>query len=99
MTHFGNWLGKSNADTMLAELLMGNLTMEQFRAVWTTYCIMLGAEPDTAYYDNKLREIYDCYWCFTLNGTKYYDEERDVFNEIEDHEYEAYDYFMGELLS
>ena len=37
MTDFGKWLGQGNADTMLADLLMEDLTMEQFRAIWTTY--------------------------------------------------------------
>ena len=73
MTSFGNWLGKSNADTMLAELLIGDLTMEQFRAIWTTYCIMLDLEPDTVTYDNKLLEIYNDYWCFVIDDYKAYD--------------------------
>ena len=73
MTSFGNWLGKSNADTMLAELFMGDLTMEQFRAIWTTYCIMLDLEPDTATYDNKLLEIYNDYWCFSVDNYEEYD--------------------------
>ena len=73
MTNFGKWLGKHNADNMLAELLIENLTMEQFRAIWTTYCIMLGLEPDTAEYDNKLLEIYKCYWCFGVDDYEEYD--------------------------
>lgn len=75
MTNFGIWLGKHNADNMLADLLTENLTMEQFRAIWTTYCIMLDLEPDTSVYDNKLFEIYNNYWCF---GTDDY-EEYDLF--------------------
>ena len=73
MTNFGKWLGKHNADTMLAELFMEDLTMEQFRAIWTTYCIMLELEPDTAEYDNKLLEIYNCYWCFGVDDYEEYD--------------------------
>lgn len=74
MTNFGKWLGKHNADTMLAELFMEDLTKEQFRAVWTTYCIMLDLRPDTAEYDNKLLEIYNYYWNF---GSSY--DEYDLF--------------------
>ena len=73
MTHFGKWLGKNNADSMLADLLMEDLTMEQFRAIWTTYCIMLDLEPDTGTYDNKLLEIYNCYWCFGVDDYEEYD--------------------------
>lgn len=71
MTDFGKWIGKHNADNMLAELFMQDLTKEQFRAVWTTYCLILGLEPDTAEYDRKLREICNDYWHFDWNG---YDE-------------------------
>lgn len=74
MTDFGKWLGKHNADTMLAELFMNDLTKEQFRAVWTTYCLMLGLQLDRADYDNKLLEIYDNYWNF---GSSY--DEYDLF--------------------
>ena len=84
MTSFVKWLGTHNADTMLAELLMEDLTKEQFRAVWTTYCIMLNLNPDTAEYDNKLLEVYDSYWCFSNFSVDSYEE---------------YDLFMGELLS
>ena len=73
MVHFGEWLGKSNADSMLAELLMEDLTMEQFRAIWTTYCILLDLEPDTAVYDKKLMEIYNDYWCFEVESYEEYD--------------------------
>ena len=75
MTNFVKWLGKHNVDNMLAELLMVDLTKEQFRAIWTTYCIMLNLEPDTGKYDDKLLEVYNNYWCF---GTKDY-EEYDLF--------------------
>ena len=70
-THFGEWLGKSNADTMLSELLYEALTRKQFRAVWTTYCIMMELIPGTAGYDNKLLETYNNYWCFEVGD---YDE-------------------------
>ena len=73
MTSFGKWLGKHNADNMLAELLMENLTKEQFRAIWTTYCIMLDLKPDTAEYDNKLQEIHNNYWCFGVDDYEEYD--------------------------
>ena len=71
MTNFGKQLGKHNADTMLAELFMEDLTKEQFRTVWTTYCIMLDLRPDTAEYDNKLLEIYDNYWSFSSSYDEY----------------------------
>ena len=73
MTSFGEWLGKNNADSMLAELFMEDLTMEQFRAIWTTYCILLNLEPDTAVYDKKLMEIYNDYWCFEVDDYEEYD--------------------------
>lgn len=73
MTNFTKWLGKNNADNMLADLLMENLTMEQFRAIWTTYCIMLNLEPDTSEYDNKLLEIYNNYWGFGVEDYEEYD--------------------------
>ena len=73
MKNFGKWLGKHNADSMLAELLMENLTMEQFRAVWTTYCIILDLETDTSEYDDKLLEIYNNYWCFSIENYEEYD--------------------------
>lgn len=73
MTNFGKWLGKHNADNMLAELLMENLTMEQFRSIWTTYCIMLDLEPDTAEYDNTLLEIYNNYWDFHVEDYEEFD--------------------------
>lgn len=73
MTEFGLWLGKSNADSMLANLLMENLTMEQFRSIWTTYCIMLKLEPDTAEYDSKLKEIHNDYWSFGVDDYEEYD--------------------------
>lgn len=71
MTNFAKWLGKSNTDTMLDELLREDLTKEQFRAVWSIYCILLDLTPDTAEYDNKLLEVYESYWCF---DTENYDE-------------------------
>ena len=73
MTSFTKWLGENNVDTMLADLLKEDLTKEQFRAIWTTYCIMLGLEPDTLKYDNKLLEIYNDNWCYTVKDYKEYD--------------------------
>lgn len=67
------WLGKYNVDNMLADLLMEDLTMEQFRAVWMTYCIMLDLEPDTLKYDNKLLEVYNNYWYFHVKDYEEYD--------------------------
>lgn len=64
MNTFGNWLGKSNADSMLSELLSECNNAEQFRAVWTTYCFLLDLQPDTSEYDNKLMEVYNGYWYF-----------------------------------
>lgn len=74
MTDFVKWLGKSNADNMLADLLKEEVvTKEQFRAIWTTYCLMLDLQPDTAEYDNKLLEIYDNYWSFSVKNYDEYD--------------------------
>lgn len=73
MTNFIKWLGEDNADTMLSDLLVEDLTMEQFRAIWTTYCIMMNLTPDTAKYDNKLLEIYNDYWCFSVRSYEEYD--------------------------
>lgn len=71
MTKFIEWLGKHNVENMLSVLLKEDLTKEQFRAVWTTYCIMLDLEPNTAEYDNKLLEVYENYWCFSGNYDEY----------------------------
>ena len=73
MTNFAEWLGEHNANIMLTDLLTEDLTMEQFRAIWTTYCIMCGLEPDTAEYDNKLLEIYNNYWRFHVTDYDEYD--------------------------
>ena len=73
MLNFVEWLGKYNVDNMLADLLMENLTREQFRAVWTTYCIMMDLEPDTSKYDNKLLEVYNDYWNFSVKDYEEYD--------------------------
>lgn len=37
----------------------GSVTKEQFRAVWTTYCIMLNLNPDTATYDYGKKTLYE----------------------------------------
>ena len=50
---------------------MEDLTKEQFRAVLTTYCLMLGLEPDRVVYYNKLLEIYDNYWNFGISYDEY----------------------------
>lgn len=71
MTDFGRWLGKLNADCMLDELFMEDLTKGQFRAVWTTYCLIIGLEPDTFDYDSKLREVYTEHWCYEENYEEY----------------------------
>lgn len=72
MNEFARWMGKHNGDDMLYSLLEEDLTKEQFRAVWTTYCIMFNLEPDTAEYDNKLLEIYEFGWCFNVNNYEEY---------------------------
>lgn len=61
MNEFLKWLGKNNMDTMLADL-----SAEQFRAVWTTYCLVFGLFPDTYEYDNKLLEISENYGLFGI---------------------------------
>ena len=73
MTHFEKWLGKGNADTMLAELLREIRTKEQFRAIWTTYCIMVELEPGTAEYDKKLLETYNNYLDFEFEDYSEYE--------------------------
>ena len=73
MTDFAKWLGKNNTDSMLANLFTEDLTKEQFRAIWTTYCIMLGLEVDTSVYDNKLLEVYNYYWNFSVKDYEEYD--------------------------
>lgn len=73
MTTFAQWLGKSNVDELLRDLMKEDLTKEQFRAVWTTYCLMLDLEPDTAEYDRKLLEVWDNYCCFSTNSYEEYD--------------------------
>ena len=67
----GEWLGKHNADYMLYELLKEVGTKEQFRAIWTTYCVMLDLIPDTKKYTDMLIEIYECYWNFSGSYEEY----------------------------
>lgn len=68
MVSFIEWLGVHNADNMLFGMFKEDLTREQCRAVWTTYCLMLEIEPDTMEYDNKLMELYEYYWSFSENS-------------------------------
>lgn len=51
----------------------GSVTKEQFRAVWTTYCIMLNLNPDTATYDNALLKVYTDYRGFESQNHDEYD--------------------------
>lgn len=71
MSSFIEWFGVHNANSMLYELLKEDLTKEQFRAIWTTYCVMLDLIPDTKKYTDMLIEIYECYWCFSDNYDEY----------------------------
>ena len=89
MTEFARWLGEHNAETMLFDLLRDVGTKEQARAVWTTYCLLLGLEPDTKPYDEMLHRFWATYWCFNLDRSEY-DEGHD--------DYDVFDLFMGELL-
>lgn len=73
MSEFAKFIGQHNLDSMLYDLLKEGLTKEQFRAIWTTYCIMSDLNPDTAEYDDKLLEVYDNYWCFTVKDYDEYD--------------------------
>ena len=73
MNEFAEWLGKKNVDTMLGDLLEEDLTTEQFRAVWTTYCILLHLEPNTWEYDNKLAEVHKYYWNFGVESYHEFD--------------------------
>ena len=60
MKHFAKFLGKNNADTMLAELLE-NATKEQARAVVTVYCMLLDIEVDTLNWDYLIRDLFFTY--------------------------------------
>lgn len=73
MSEFAKFIGQHNLDFMLCDLLKEDLTKEQFRAIWTTYCIMSDLNPDTVEYDDKLLEVYDNYWCFTVKDYDEYD--------------------------
>lgn len=61
MTNFGEWLGKSNGQTMIAECMKENITEEQARAVVTTYCIIFDVEVDTREWDELMRYIWNCF--------------------------------------
>lgn len=61
MLDFAKWLGKSNCDTMLGEILGGDITKEQGRAALTTYCILLGIEVDTSAWDYLIRDVFFTY--------------------------------------
>jgi hypothetical protein len=89
MTEFARWLGEHNADTMLSDLLREARTEKQARAVWTTYCLLMGLEPDTKPYDNMLLTVWNEYWSFGVN-------KRGLYRELSD--YDVFDLFMGELL-
>ena len=73
MVSFIEWLGVHNADNMLFGMFKEDMTREQYRAVWTTYCLMLEIEPDTMEYDNKLTELYEYYWSFSENSYEEFD--------------------------
>ncbi len=60
MTEFGKWLGKSNGETMLSNILM-NCTKNQARAAVTTYCILFDVNVDIKEWDDLMRWIWGCY--------------------------------------
>ena len=60
-TEFGNWLGESNGQTMLADVFKTNCTPQQARSAVTTYCILFGIEVDTRKWDELMRWIWDWY--------------------------------------
>lgn len=60
MKQFAKYLGKNNADTMLAELLE-NATKEQARAAVTVYCMLLDIEVDTIDWDYLIRDLFFTY--------------------------------------
>ena len=60
MKSFAKWLGKHNADTMLAELLT-DATKEQARAAITVYCMLLNICVDTLDWDYLIRDLFFTY--------------------------------------
>ena len=58
---FCEWLGVSNGNTMLSELLNSNISKEQARAVVTTYCLIFDIEVDTNRWDMLMESIYESY--------------------------------------
>ena len=57
---FGEWLGKENGKTMLAEVFKDG-TVNQAKAAITTYCCIFDIEVDTREWDELIRWTYDYY--------------------------------------
>jgi len=74
---FGKWLGKSNADTMLGELLR-DATREQARAAVTVYCMLLDIDVDTRAWDDLMRDIFILY-------NSWFDNEDEMDNYMAEH--------------
>lgn len=55
------WLGKSNGETILFDLLIQDITKEQARACVTTFCILFNIEVDTNEWDELIFDIYKYY--------------------------------------
>lgn len=55
------WLGESNGQSILYEILMSDVTKEQARAAVTTYCILFDIIVDTNRWDNLIQVIWDYY--------------------------------------
>ena len=60
MKNFVKWLGKHNADIMLANLLT-DATKEQARCAVTVYCMLLDIEVDTIEWDYLIRDLFFTY--------------------------------------
>lgn len=55
------WLGESNGQTILYDILTSDVTKEQARATVTTYCILFDIIVDTNRWDNLIQVIWDYY--------------------------------------
>lgn len=55
------WLGKSNGEIILFDLLKQDITKEQARACVTTFCILFNIEVDTNEWDELIFDIYKHY--------------------------------------
>lgn len=66
MNDFARWLGSSNGKTMIYEVGK-DCTLDQFRTVVTTYCILFDVEVDTKAWDDLMRELFNNLNCWVSN--------------------------------